>query len=97
MGTISNKNLQDILIKKQYVVTLRRDDGKLLYVPQVESVVERVIVFLLSQVVQRSSEEGPLFSLHPRTESCKLLWRDSQAVGFYTVKHKGRMEEQSER
>lgn len=68
-----------------------------LYVPQVESLVERVIVFLLSQVVERSSEEGPLFSLHPRTESCKLLWRDGQAVGFYTVKHKGRMEEQRER
>lgn len=97
MGTIWNKNPQDILIKKQYVVTLRRDDGKLLYVPQVESVVERVIVFLLSQVVERSSEEEPLFSLHPRTESCKLLWRDGQAVGFYTVKHKGRMEDWSER
>lgn len=85
------------MIKKQCVVTLRLDDGKLLYDPQVESVVERVIVFLLSQVVGRSSEEGPLFSLHPRTESCKLLWRDGQAVGFYTVKHKGRMDDRSER
>lgn len=54
-------------------------------------------MFLLSQVVERSSEEEALFSLHPRTESCKLLWRDSQVVGFYTVKHKGRMEDQSER
>ncbi|XP_041652330.1 protein FAM169B [Cheilinus undulatus] len=55
----------------------------------VESIIERVIVFLLSQVVERSSQEEVLFSLHPRTESCKLLWRDGQAVGFYTVKHKG--------
>ncbi|XP_049430452.1 protein FAM169B [Epinephelus fuscoguttatus] len=55
----------------------------------VQSIIERVIVFLLSQVVERSSQEEVLFSLHPRTESCKLLWRDSQAVGFYTVKHKG--------
>lgn len=55
----------------------------------VESLVDRVIVFLLSQVVERHPEEGSLFSLHPRTESCKLLWRDGQAVGFYTVKHKG--------
>ncbi|XP_028441844.1 protein FAM169B isoform X2 [Perca flavescens] len=55
----------------------------------VQSLTERVIVFLLSQVVERSSQEKALFSLHPRTESCKLLWRDSQAVGFYTVKHKG--------
>ncbi|XP_034734508.1 protein FAM169B isoform X2 [Etheostoma cragini] len=53
------------------------------------SITERVIVFLLSQVVERSSQEKALFSLHPPTESCKLLWRDSQAVGFYTVKHKG--------
>lgn len=50
---------------------------------------ERVIVFLLSQVIERSSEEEVLFSLHPRTENCKLLWRDNQVVGFYTVKNKG--------
>nr|XP_019964348.1 PREDICTED: protein FAM169B-like isoform X1 [Paralichthys olivaceus] len=55
----------------------------------VESLMERLIVFLLSQVVERSSQEGALFSLHPCTESCKLLWTDSQAVGFYSVKHKG--------
>ncbi|XP_073327341.1 protein FAM169B [Pagrus major] len=55
----------------------------------VQSIMERVIVFLLSQVVDRHSEQEVLFSLHPRTESCKLLWRDSQVVGFYTVKHKG--------
>ncbi|KAK9517202.1 hypothetical protein VZT92_025088 [Zoarces viviparus] len=55
----------------------------------VQSLTERVIVFLLSQVVERSSQEKVLFTLHPRTESCKLLWRDGQAVGFYTIKHKG--------
>ncbi|XP_041795129.1 protein FAM169B isoform X3 [Chelmon rostratus] len=55
----------------------------------VQSMMERVIVFLLSQVVDRSSEDEALFSPHPRTESCKLLWRDGQVIGFYTVKHKG--------
>ncbi|TKS72941.1 Protein FAM169B [Collichthys lucidus] len=60
----------------------------------VQSFMERVIVFLLSQVVERSEEEEEeeeevRFCPHPRTESCKLLWRDSQVVGFYTVKHKG--------
>ncbi|KAF7225124.1 protein FAM169B [Nothobranchius furzeri] len=56
----------------------------------VQSVVERVIVFLLSRVVERPPSPGEAsFSLHPRTESCKLLWRDKQAVGFYTIKHKG--------
>ncbi|XP_042370827.1 protein FAM169B-like, partial [Plectropomus leopardus] len=56
---------------------------------QVQSITERVIVFLLSRVVERSSQEEVAFSLHARTESCKLLWRDGQAVGFYTIKHKG--------
>ncbi|XP_056271916.1 protein FAM169B isoform X2 [Pseudoliparis swirei] len=55
----------------------------------VRSLMERVIVFLLSRVAERCSREEPLFSLHPRTESCKLLWRDGQAVGFYTFKRKG--------
>ncbi|XP_029697775.1 protein FAM169B isoform X3 [Takifugu rubripes] len=55
----------------------------------VQSIVERVIVFLLSRVVDRSLDESVCFSLHPRTESCSLLWRDGQAIGFYTVKHKG--------
>lgn len=64
---------------------------------QVQSTVERVIVFLLSQVVERSSEEEALFSLHPCTESCNLLWRDSRVVGFYSFKAKGRMEGKSER
>ncbi|XP_013888919.1 protein FAM169B [Austrofundulus limnaeus] len=55
-----------------------------------QSITERVIVFLLSQVVERSSSPGEAsFSLHPPTESCKVLWTDSQAVGFYTVKRKG--------
>ncbi|KAM9816453.1 protein FAM169B isoform X1 [Syngnathus typhle] len=55
----------------------------------VHSLMERLIIFLLSQVVERPSQEEALFSLHPRTESAKLLWRDGQAVGFYTVKRKG--------
>ncbi|XP_041852728.1 protein FAM169B isoform X2 [Melanotaenia boesemani] len=55
----------------------------------VQTMMERVIVFLLSQVVERPSSGEVLFSLHPRTESCKVLWMDNQAVGFYSVKHKG--------
>ncbi|XP_018559631.1 protein FAM169B [Lates calcarifer] len=55
----------------------------------VQSIMERMIVFMLSQVIERSSQEEMMFSLHPSTESCKLLWTENQAVGFYTVKHKG--------
>nr|XP_040019418.1 protein FAM169B isoform X2 [Gasterosteus aculeatus aculeatus] len=56
---------------------------------QAQSLTERVVVFLLSRVVERSRRDEVAFSLHPRTESCKVLWRDGQAVGFYTIKHKG--------
>ncbi|KAM4619013.1 protein FAM169B isoform 2-T2 [Polymixia lowei] len=57
----------------------------------VESAVERVVLFLLSQVVEKlpEDEEETRFIPHPRTEHAKLLWRDGEAVGFYTVKHKG--------
>ncbi|KAM8891453.1 protein FAM169B isoform 2-T4 [Spinachia spinachia] len=55
----------------------------------VQSLMERVVVFLLSRVVERSPQDKVVFSLHPHTESCKVLWRDGQAVAFYTIKHKG--------
>ncbi|XP_054865429.1 arpin isoform X4 [Amphiprion ocellaris] len=54
----------------------------------VESMAERVMVFLLSRLLDKPSAGEDLFRLHPRTESCKLLWRDGQALGFYSVKHK---------
>ncbi|XP_012723045.2 protein FAM169B isoform X1 [Fundulus heteroclitus] len=58
----------------------------------VQSVTERLIVFLLSRVVERPQSHGEVsFSPHPRTESCKVLWEDGQAVGFYSVKHKGKL------
>ncbi|KAM4734620.1 protein FAM169B [Anableps anableps] len=56
----------------------------------VQSIMERLIVFLLSQVVERPQSHGEVsFFLHPRRENCKVLWKDGQAVGFYSVKHKG--------
>ncbi|XP_029908617.1 protein FAM169B-like [Myripristis murdjan] len=55
----------------------------------VQSVMERLILFLLSQVAERLPQEEALFSPHPSTELGKLLWRDGEAVGFYTVKQKG--------
>lgn len=55
----------------------------------VQSTVERVLVLVLSQLVDRPLGEAVLFSHHPRTESCKLLWTHGEAVGFYSFKHKG--------
>ena len=50
---------------------------------------ERVILFLLAHVLEKLPAIDRLFSPHPRTEQGKLLWRDGQAVGFYTFKQKG--------
>ncbi|KAK3549238.1 hypothetical protein QTP70_034236, partial [Hemibagrus guttatus] len=60
---------------------------------EVESVMERVILFLLSQIVfgmlERSLGEHVYFSTHPVSEYGKIFWQDGEAVGFYTVKNKG--------
>lgn len=54
---------------------------------------ERVILFLLSQIVfgmlERSPGEHVYFSTHPVSEYGKIFWQDGEAVGFYTVKNKG--------
>ncbi|XP_029952135.1 protein FAM169B isoform X2 [Salarias fasciatus] len=55
----------------------------------VASLAERLLVFLLSRVVERLPGEQQLFLLHPRAESCKLLWEGGAAVGFYTFKARG--------
>ncbi|KAK1784896.1 hypothetical protein P4O66_018331, partial [Electrophorus voltai] len=60
---------------------------------KVESVMEKVILFLLSQIVfgvlERPLGEHMYFSIHPAREHGKLLWQDGEAVGFYTIKKKG--------
>ncbi|KAL1256814.1 hypothetical protein QQF64_012359 [Cirrhinus molitorella] len=59
----------------------------------VESVMERVVLFLLSQVVfgilERSLEEDLYFSAYSLWEHGKILWQNGEAVGFYTIKKKG--------
>lgn len=54
---------------------------------------ERVILFLLSQIVfgllERSLDEQIYFSSPPVSEYGKIFWQDGEAVGFYTVKKKG--------
>ncbi|XP_036441358.1 protein FAM169B isoform X2 [Colossoma macropomum] len=59
----------------------------------VESVMERVILFLLSQIIfgvlERPLGENMYFSTHSAWECGKILWQDGEAVGFYTIKKKG--------
>ncbi|XP_016350161.1 protein FAM169B isoform X2 [Sinocyclocheilus anshuiensis] len=58
-----------------------------------ESVMERVVLFLLSQVIfgilERSLEEDLYFSAYSLWEHGKILWQNGEAVGFYTIKKKG--------
>ncbi|KAG9340758.1 hypothetical protein JZ751_020350 [Albula glossodonta] len=58
----------------------------------VQSVGERVVLFLLSQVIfgvlERPPDENIYFSPHPAREVAKILWQDGAASGFYTVKQK---------
>ncbi|XP_041693359.1 protein FAM169B isoform X3 [Coregonus clupeaformis] len=59
----------------------------------VQSVMERVILFLLSQIIfgvlERPSGEEIYFSPYPMREFGKILWHNGEAVGFYTIKKKG--------
>ncbi|KAL0968265.1 hypothetical protein UPYG_G00264480 [Umbra pygmaea] len=59
----------------------------------VTSVMERLILSLLSQIIfgvlERSLEEDIYFSPHPMREFGKILWHNGEAVGFYTIKKKG--------
>lgn len=60
----------------------------------VQSVMERVILFLLSQIIsgvlEKPSGEEMYFSPHPMREFGKILWHNGEAVGFYTIKKKGK-------
>lgn len=59
----------------------------------VESVMERVVLFMLSQVIfgilERPLGEDLYFSVYSMREHGKILWQNGEAVGFYTVKKKG--------
>ncbi|KAJ8248809.1 hypothetical protein GJAV_G00227990 [Gymnothorax javanicus] len=59
----------------------------------VRSVGEKVVLFLLSQVIfgvlERPPDLDTYFAPHPEKEVAKILWKDGEAAGFYTVKEKG--------
>ncbi|XP_040898271.1 axoneme-associated protein mst101(2)-like isoform X2 [Toxotes jaculatrix] len=61
-------------------------------VVEVETVGERIVLYILNRVIYRakemSSEELP-FLCHGENDSAKILWNDGEAVGFYSVKPSG--------
>ncbi|XP_033974096.1 titin-like isoform X2 [Trematomus bernacchii] len=59
---------------------------------EVETVGERIVLYILNRVVYRaqemSSEELP-FLCHGEKDHAKILWSHGEAVGFYSVKPQG--------
>lgn len=59
---------------------------------QVETIGERIVLYVLNRVVYRAKEisSGELpFLCHGENHYAKILWKDGQAVGFYSVKPSG--------
>ncbi|XP_072554505.1 protein FAM169B isoform X2 [Paramormyrops kingsleyae] len=61
----------------------------------VQSAEERLVLFVLSQIIfgtlERPISETIYFSPHPVKETGKIIWVSGEAVGFYTIKEKGRL------
>uniref|UniRef100_A0A667YGZ3 Family with sequence similarity 169 member Aa n=1 Tax=Myripristis murdjan TaxID=586833 RepID=A0A667YGZ3_9TELE len=59
---------------------------------QVETLGERIVLYILNRVIYRvkemSTEELP-FLCHGENAYAKILWRNGEAVGFYSVKPSG--------
>ncbi|XP_051537603.1 soluble lamin-associated protein of 75 kDa-like isoform X1 [Myxocyprinus asiaticus] len=59
---------------------------------KVRSVGERIVLYVLNRIIYRtvemSSNEVP-FLCHGEDDYAKILWKNGEAVGFYSVKSKG--------
>ncbi|XP_053505485.1 soluble lamin-associated protein of 75 kDa isoform X2 [Ictalurus furcatus] len=59
---------------------------------KVRSVGERIVLYVLNRLVYRTCEMGNgemPFLCHSENDYAKILWKNGQAVGFYSVKPKG--------
>ncbi|XP_058855201.1 protein FAM169B-like isoform X3 [Acipenser ruthenus] len=73
---------------------LRTSDPSRHGLVEVQSVGERLVLFILNQIVYGTQEsppdqDNPLFTPHPPREQATILWQEGEAAGFYTVKRKG--------
>lgn len=61
--------------------------------PQVKSVGERVVLYVLNRIIYRTQEmernEIP-FLCHGSSHYAKIMWKKGEAIGFYSVKPTGR-------
>ncbi|MGH0168849.1 UNVERIFIED_CONTAM: hypothetical protein FKN15_057263 [Acipenser sinensis] len=72
---------------------LRTSDPSRHGLVEVQSVGERLVLFILNQIVYGTQEsppdlDNPLFTPHPPREQAMILWQEGEAAGFYTVKRK---------
>ncbi|NXN68773.1 F169A protein, partial [Himantopus himantopus] len=60
---------------------------------QVKSVGERIVLYVLNRIIYRTQEiernEVP-FLCHGSTDYAKIMWKKGEAIGFYSVKPKGK-------
>ncbi|XP_068279016.1 soluble lamin-associated protein of 75 kDa [Nyctibius grandis] len=59
---------------------------------QVTSVGERVVLYALNRIIYRTQEMGTnevAFLCHGSREYAKIMWKNGEAIGFYSVKPKG--------
>ncbi|XP_047661917.1 soluble lamin-associated protein of 75 kDa isoform X2 [Tachysurus fulvidraco] len=59
---------------------------------KVRTVGERIVLYVLNRIVYRTKEMGCRempFLCHGENDYAKILWKNGQAVGFYSVKPKG--------
>nr|XP_055036305.1 soluble lamin-associated protein of 75 kDa isoform X1 [Misgurnus anguillicaudatus] len=59
---------------------------------KVRSVGERIVLYVLNRIIYRTVEMGSSevpFLCHGEDDHAKILWKNGEAVGFYSVKSKG--------
>ncbi|NXL91491.1 F169A protein, partial [Alectura lathami] len=59
---------------------------------QVKSVGERIVLYVLNRFIYRKTEMGQNdipFLCHSRNDYAKIMWKQGEAVGFYSVKPAG--------
>lgn len=64
----------------------------LLFCFQVETVGERVVLYVLNRIVYRAKEKSKdevPFLCHSENDFAKIIWKNGEAIGFYSVKPEG--------
>ncbi|XP_031573703.1 soluble lamin-associated protein of 75 kDa-like [Actinia tenebrosa] len=61
---------------------------------EIKTLGDRLLLSVLNTIVYNQHEkasEEPMFESHPPNEAGKIMWQSGKAVGFYTVKKKGKL------